>query len=375
LPESLLLKCLPIGEAYGIGLDLGRISPEQMQTLKTKLETTKAKLEANNFTTLTKDDILGDLLYTTALSYYAELDVMDHVSSKTMGVAAIRLPSETIFSFELKVTGFLGSPLSASSGSLAMDVDRALTLTKALDGDQAKPKQFHLTSGMNSSALEHSVPEQLFSTTENPAQGISAVKALQIANEQGIPIYTINQTNITTILPQLQLDSETISDIQNAVNAGKEVTVSKTDITFNGWTGCGYIIIDPNTGAGAYMISGGMNGAYAIGAIASMFFVLTIIMAVSAICLGGPAGIAAATVAIGFFAMAMTTFYYQIAYLVGKEKADKFFLCLLGLSAAHFSMEILISQLTTLILMNLFTLLAITAAVFEWSQCMEGLKE
>lgn len=53
------------------------------------------------------------------------------------------------------------------------------------------------------------------------------------------------------------------ADIQNGVNAGKEVTVSKTEINFNGWTGCGYIIIDPNTGAGAYMISGGMNGAWA----------------------------------------------------------------------------------------------------------------
>jgi hypothetical protein len=275
------------GEYLGIGLDLGRISPEQMTALKTKLEATKAKLEAQDFTTLTKDDILGDLLYTTALSYYAELDVMDHVSSKTMGVAAIRLPSETIFSFELKVTGFLGSPLSVSSGSLAMDVDRALILTKALDGDQAKPKQFHLSSGMTSSALEHSVPEQLFSTTENPAQGISAVKALQIANEQGIPIYTINQTNIATILPQLQLDSETIADIQNAVNAGKEVTVSKTDITFNGWTGCGYIIIDPATGAGAYMISGGVNGCNLIIGLLILLFALILLAITALVCIAG----------------------------------------------------------------------------------------
>lgn len=90
---------------------------------------------------------------------------------------------------------------------------------------------------------------------------LSAVKALQIANNQGIPIYTINQTNMNTILPQLQLDSGTISDIQNAVNAGEIVMVSKSEITLNGWTGCGYIIIDPTTGAGAYMISSGMNGA------------------------------------------------------------------------------------------------------------------
>ncbi|MEW6054937.1 MAG: transglutaminase, partial [Nitrospirota bacterium] len=69
------------GEYLGIALDLGRISPEQMTALKTKLEVTKAKLEAQDFSTLTKDDILGDLLYTTALSYHAELGVMNQVSA------------------------------------------------------------------------------------------------------------------------------------------------------------------------------------------------------------------------------------------------------------------------------------------------------
>jgi transglutaminase-like putative cysteine protease len=248
------------GEYLGIGLDLGRISQEQMTALKTKLEATKTKLEVQDFTNLTKDDILGDLLYTTTLSYHAELGVMNHVSAKTMGVAAVTLPSELIFSSELKVTTFWGVPLSVSSGGLAMDADRLISIVKALNGNKEKPIQFMMSSGMNSSALEHSVPEQLFSTTENPAYGISAVKALQLANDQGIPIYTINQTNITSVIPQLQLDSGTIDDIRNAVDAGKTVTVSKGDITFNGWTGCGYIIFEPMTGAGAYMISGGVNG-------------------------------------------------------------------------------------------------------------------
>jgi hypothetical protein len=44
--------------------------------------------------------------------------------------------------------------------------------------------------------------------------------------------------------------------------AGMEVTVSKTDITYNGWTGCGYIVINPVTGSGGYMISGGASGAW-----------------------------------------------------------------------------------------------------------------
>jgi hypothetical protein len=249
------------GNYLAIALDLGKISQDQMTALKTKLEATKAKLEAQDFTNLTKDDILGDLLYTTALSYHAELEAMNYVTSKTMGVVAITLPSETIFSFELKSNFAFGIPISVSSGGLAMDADRLMWTVKALDGNQEKAKQFFLSSGMNGSALEHSVPEQLFSTTDNPAQGISAVKALKIANDQGIPIYSIDQTNVVTILPQLQVDEDVKIDIQNAVNAGKEVTVSKTNITFNGWTGCGYIIVDPLTGAGAYMIAGGMNGA------------------------------------------------------------------------------------------------------------------
>lgn len=283
------------GEYLGSGLDLGRISQEQMATLKTKLEATKAKLEAQNFDGLTKDDILGDLLYTAAVSYHAQLGVMNYVMAKTMGVAVITFPSETIFSFELKVTTVWGSPLSTSPGGLAMDADRLINLVKAFDADKNKPVQFMLTSGINSSVLEHSAPEQFFSTTENPAYGISAVKAFQLANDQGIPIYTINQSNITTILPQLQLDSGTIADIQNAINAGKEVTVSKTVITFNGWTGCGYTIIDPSTGAGAYMISGGMNGAWlAIGIFSFGFQFLALASFLSFL---GPIGLIVAAIA------------------------------------------------------------------------------
>lgn len=131
---------------------------------------------------------------------------------------------------------------------------------------------------MTSSALEHSVPEQLFSTAENPAQGISTVKALKIANDQGIPIYTVNQQNIATTLPQLQIDQQSKEDIQNAVNAGKVVTVSKTNISYNGWVGVGYIITNPETGAGAYMISGGTSGADLMFALGTLILVLQILM-------------------------------------------------------------------------------------------------
>jgi len=206
---------------------------------------------------------------------------MNHVQAKTMKVASVRLPSQSFFLLKLDTYSIFGIPQSVSAAGLAMDVGRNINIVKALDGDNAKKVQYVLASGMNSSALEHSVPEQMFSTPDNPADGVSAVKALKIANDQGIPIYTINQSNIDTILPQLQVAPDVKADIVNAVNAGKVVTVSKTNITFNGWTGCGYIIIDPTTGNGAYMISGGMNGAIiAITLIVTALLLLTIAVAI-----------------------------------------------------------------------------------------------
>lgn len=253
------------GDYAGIALDPGRISQGQLEGVKTKLADTKARLEVQNFSGLTKDDLLGDLLYSTALAYYAEYDVMDHLAARTMKVNNIRLPSEALFANDLKFTYsyFSGRAISAEPGGLVMDVDANTVVVQARDGSKETYLNFMRSTGLSSSALEHSVPEQLFSTPDNPAQGVSAVKALQIANSHGIPIYTINQANITTILPQLQVDENTINDITNAVAyAGKVVTVSKSNITFNGWTGCGFIVFDPDTGAGAYMISGGLNGAW-----------------------------------------------------------------------------------------------------------------
>jgi hypothetical protein len=53
-----------------------------------------------------------------------------------------------------------------------------------------------------------------------------------------------------------------MTEMQNALSIGKEVTVHQSPITQSGWTGTGYIIADPVTGAGAYKISGGANGAW-----------------------------------------------------------------------------------------------------------------
>ena len=58
----------------------------------------------------------------------------------------------------------------------------------------------------------------MLSTEENPANGISAVKALQIAGAegQGQKIWTITQANLDIALNGLQLPESVETDIRNS---------------------------------------------------------------------------------------------------------------------------------------------------------------
>ncbi len=109
--------------------------------------------------------------------------------------------------------------------------------------------------------VHHLVPEQMFSTDEAPAQGISAVKALALASAEGQKIWTITQNNLDLALSSIELGSEVETEIRNAVNAGKTATTHEAQIVYGDWVGSGYLLIDPETGAGAYKIAGGGNGS------------------------------------------------------------------------------------------------------------------
>lgn len=80
---------------------------------------------------------------------------------------------------------------------------------------------------------------------EKEVEGLPAVKAIQIAQQQGQTIYTINKDNFSQILPKLNLSSSVITDIRNAVNAGRIVTAHERNISVKGWSGTGYIVLDP----------------------------------------------------------------------------------------------------------------------------------
>jgi hypothetical protein len=244
------------GEYYAVALDTGGIPQQSLNDQHARLSAIKAKIEANDRSGISKDDLFGDMLYSVILTYFYEVDALDALTAQTMNIRHMRLPSEGIFSLNLKVNYLFGVPKSVQPDGMAMDVDRIFYAVAARNGDPSMIWKFGLASGPLTSALEHSVPEQLLTKADPLVEGVSAVKALSLANGQGIPIYTITSANAATILPQLQIDSGVRSDVNNAINAGKIVVVSKTSVTFKGRSVIGYVILDPATGTGAYMISG-----------------------------------------------------------------------------------------------------------------------
>ena len=98
----------------------------------------------------------------------------------------------------------------------------------------------------------------------------------QLANAQGQQIYKIDQTNIDTVLPKLNLSNPVKQDIQSSVNAGKYVITHTDNVSVPGWSGAGYAIIDPLTGSDAYMISGGENGGFLIWAGSTLMIIAAI---------------------------------------------------------------------------------------------------
>lgn len=265
---SLLDKDITAGGYYAIGYNLQGMSQAQLEKTKKTLEDTKAKLEKfqaskseADLDGLTKDSLTGAFLQANVQSYFAINDAQANIAQKQANIITNSYMSIGTFSTKMRTDYRYGIATKVTPVGLNMDIDRILSQTVNKDNDKKKVIAYNQAMGMLQSLNENAVPEMLMNTKdEKNVEGVSAVKAIQLATQQGQALYTITKDNYAEILPKLNHDSETMNDIRNAVNAGKVVTVHASAINHLRWHGTGYIITDTATGAGAYMISGGFNG-------------------------------------------------------------------------------------------------------------------
>ena len=204
---------------------------------------------------ITIDDLLGQILYSIGVSYFHTLSFENEVFAKTLLLLSYRQPSEAMVTQEVKVDFVFGMPRSLNAGGIGIDVDRNVNVVYSSTQDKEREKAYMILSGLASSVSENRILEAFFDVPS-----VSAVRLLKMASEQGIPVYTIEKSNVNEILPLLQVGEDVKTDIANAINTGKRVIVPQTKITFDQWVGAGYIVMDPTTGAGSFMISGGAGG-------------------------------------------------------------------------------------------------------------------
>lgn len=212
-------------------------------------------LVSHRFATST-DTSAAESLHRIALYYWAEADLSNRVLGETNGVLYQRLPSVGVFTSPLSVIYSYGVPRQAFYKSRQVDISRSFV--SAIGKNGASAKDFVITSGVQTSLLEGRVLEQASSAPQG--SGISAVQLLIDAGNQGIPLYSLTAANASALLPQLSISSSVKSQISAAVAAGQTVVVSQRAPERLDWSGVGYIMLDPETGSGAYLIEGGLNG-------------------------------------------------------------------------------------------------------------------
>lgn len=250
-------KKLLAGAYYAIGLDLQGINENVLGKRNYQLNTNVLSQTAG---TLGADDLIGEHLFILATTYFYANDKVQKAGARLFNVATARTISEGITSFTVTVDHIFGLPKSAMPSGINMDVAMAGVIVSAKDGNTSKELAYMDMHGLVGSYNEHDIFEKI-----DGFSSVSAVKALQTAAANGIPIHKVNAANINQMLTTLQVSSEIKTDIQNAVNAEKEVTISQTNVQIDDWNGVGYIVKDTVSGAGAYMITGGLAGSDSTG--------------------------------------------------------------------------------------------------------------
>ena len=261
---------LTAGQVTAIGLNLQGMDRAQLARLKDRLAQSKARIEAHDLAGLTGEGVTGDILTETIWSYFASLDSAGRTSQWRSGMVDLPGLSFGLAHVDLQVGYSFMVARTAKADGIVLDVGHLRNVRWSKTNDAAAWRSYNRIMGQHASAMEHHVPETLFVGPQTPGEAVSAVKLLNKAAAAGQRIYTLTQANIATALPHLSLSSNTLGDIQAAVAVGKEVTVHQSPVTLNGWTGAGYIVIDPQTGAGGYLIEGGANGGKLLAAISGL---------------------------------------------------------------------------------------------------------
>ena len=253
------------GSYLAVGVIGGGVAAGSIEDAEGRLRETAETLGTGDqvlLAGLTREDLLGDMFHAGLLSYFGQYQALGSLRARSQDFHFQITTSAGTFGYVPTVTYLFGIPRSITPGGVSMDLDRVAHLSSTDGQGQQAAAALNFQLGALASALEHAVPEQMFLPEGSTGEGISAVRALQKAIGLGQRIYHITPTNQADVLPHIRQNALTMNEIRSSLAVGREVIVHTDSISVPGWTGAGYVIIDPQTGAGAWKIAGGANGGF-----------------------------------------------------------------------------------------------------------------
>ncbi len=273
------------GNGTAIGLSAGGVSTAQLAALADRLNFAQTKIQANNLTGLFGEQVSGDVLTNIIWSWFASSESHNRVSQNQAGVIENPGLSYGLFHSLAQPVLSWGVVRKVTFPGLNIDIGHVRNLTWAKDNNLQRWIAYNRVRGQFMSALEGAIPENFFNdaTKCNPvgtttpvsglstcSQGISSLRVLSLAAQAGQKIFTITaqvyQANPNIVNSSLSGQNQSTQDrVQQALDAGYEVTIHERPIAKDGWTGAAFLVIDPATGAGGYIIDGGSNGAFFAG--------------------------------------------------------------------------------------------------------------
>ena len=252
------------GSYLNVPLIAQSIDSNRLELLQTRIESLESVLENQEFNDtepLTRDQLLGDLFYSGGLGYFSQYIGLSHIVALQLNSNQKLEFGYGSFGYEPNVDSFFGVIRGIRIGGAAFNIRFGNTL-ESRSGEKQLRNRMRFQTGLISSALEHGVPEQMFSDPQNPTNAVSAIKAIQLAEKAGQKIYQVNLSNVNSVLSNINLDISIENEIREYVSNSRVAIVHTDNISVPGWSGAGYILLDLETGIGSYKISGGGNGGY-----------------------------------------------------------------------------------------------------------------
>ena len=173
---------------------------------------------------------------------------------RSLGAAAVLhpTPSVTIVSNALNVHSVNAVPYTLEWKGVTMDAATRATEITAPDGLAVRTLRSAI--GLAGSSLEHGVFASQFGV-----DAISADKLIASARAQNVAVLKLTSPGAPE-LANLPLADASKAEIRSWLQSGYTVEIPARPIMYQAWTGMGWIVDDPVTGASGYYLSGGIAG-------------------------------------------------------------------------------------------------------------------